>query len=286
MSQWLFALAYLIAPGEIWPLQLILSIADMAIILILLRLSQPNNVLLYAWCPLIIKEFAFTAHPDVLGAFFIVFALLMVKKRQLVSVGVLLACAAGVKVFAVLITPFLLRFHIRAWLAFLATACIIALPFGIIDAWVPQGLKAMSGNWLFNAPLYELLSNWLSISTIKVILVIALAFIAGAYLLFTLFDRQPTEKIRGDLLYGVLLLAIPAFNPWYMVWLLPFAVLRPSLWAWTASTTLLLSYATGINLDDNTLEAYQLPTWVITLEFSLILVALYLGKILNQRLAT
>ena len=286
VSQLFFALGYLIAPGEIWPLQLLLSVADITIILILLRLSQPNNVLLYAWCPLIIKEFAFTAHPDVLGALFIMMALLMIKKRHIKIAGFLLAFAAGVKVFALLIIPFFLRLHFRAWFVFLATACIIALPFGIIDAWVPQGLKAMNDNWLFNAPIYELFSHWTSIKTIKIVLLIALAFGTGAYLLTVLINRQPIEHIRGDLLYGALLLATPVLNPWYVVWLLPFAALRPSLWAWTASTTLLLSYATGLNLDNNTLEAYQLPNWAIIIEFSLIIVAFYVGRRLKLRLTT
>ena len=48
LCQWIFALSYLIAPGEIWPLQLIFALADMAIILALLKLARPNLVLLYA----------------------------------------------------------------------------------------------------------------------------------------------------------------------------------------------------------------------------------------------
>ena len=75
--QWVFALAYLISPGEVWPLQLMMGIADIAVILILLQLAKPNSVLLYAWSPLVIKEFVISAHPDVLGVACVVLACLL-----------------------------------------------------------------------------------------------------------------------------------------------------------------------------------------------------------------
>jgi len=115
--QWVFALAYLISPGEVWPLQLFMGIADIAVILILLQLAKPNSVLLYAWSPLIIKEFVISAHPDVLGVAFVVLALLAIQRKQMILAGGLLALACGVKVFAILLVPFLLRFNWRAWLA-------------------------------------------------------------------------------------------------------------------------------------------------------------------------
>jgi len=225
-NQWFFALAYLISPGSIWPLQLIFSVCDLVLILVLLRLAKPNNVLLYAWCPLVIKEFAFTAHPDVLGAMCLMLAVLLTKHRYYVLAGSLLACAAGVKVFALLLVPFILRLQWRGWLAFVLSAIALAWPFGMLQAWVPEGLRTMTGNWLFNAPLYTLLETWLSIGTIKVILVNLLAIASGAYLLHIIVNRTQTE-VRGDLLIAGLLLAIPALNPWYLVWLLPFAVIRP-----------------------------------------------------------
>ena len=63
-------------------------------------------------------------------------------------------------------------------------------------------------------------------------------------------------------------------NPWYLLWVLPFAAIYPSAWAWTASSAVLLSYAIGIYLGDYTLQAYQQPTWIRFLEFGLILLAL------------
>ncbi len=46
------------------------------------------------------------------------------------------------------------------------------------------------------------------------------------------------------------------------------------LLAWTASVAILLSYVSGINLEDYSLQPYQQPTWARSLEFGLILLAL------------
>lgn len=281
--QWLFALAYLISPGEIWPLQALLGVADMLLILLLLRLARPNSVLLYAWSPLVIKEFVITAHPDVLGALLIVSSLVALHRRHWVSLGVAMALACGVKIFALILLPFLLRFEYKAWLAFLTTAILIALPFGIEKAWFPGGLSAMGSNWLFNAPLYLLaeitISSWIPVFTIKLALLGAFTVASASYLVLYLKkgrDVVAHHQLRGDLLYLGLFLCAPVFNPWYLAWLLPFAVLRPSVWAWALSVSILLSYATGINLSNSGLEPYEHWPSIVALEFlPIAIIAIY-----------
>ena len=44
--QYSFLLAYIISPGEVWPLQLVYSVFDMLLIGILLKLAKPNMVML------------------------------------------------------------------------------------------------------------------------------------------------------------------------------------------------------------------------------------------------
>lgn len=70
VSEWIFALGYLIAPAEIWPLQLLASIADMLVLCVLYRMGAGNALLLYAWSPLLLKEFSLTAHPDIYAILF------------------------------------------------------------------------------------------------------------------------------------------------------------------------------------------------------------------------
>lgn len=285
IAQAAFALAYLISPGDIWPLQLIFSLADIGLIFALLKLAKPSMVMLYAWSPLIVKEFAFTAHPDVLGALFLVLAFSSYQRRHFFWVGLLLALATGVKVFCLIALPFLLGFQWRGWLTFIIASILIALPLtsttvSIIDVWLPEGLRAMSSDWLFNAPVYVLFLPVVSSSIIKATLLISLALGCGLYLLYALLN-WPLKRPRIDLLFLGLLICVPVLNPWYLVWLLPFAVLRPSLWAWTASVSLLLSYASGINLNLSDTESYQIPDWILAIEFGSIALAAAVQRRLN-----
>lgn len=277
VCQWVFAGAYLIAPGEIWPLQLFFACTDIVLILLLSKLAKPLYVLLYAWSPLIIKEFAFTAHPDVLGALLLVLSYIAYQRNYFVLLGIGLALAAGVKVFALLLVPFLFGFQIRAWLSFLVTALLLSFPWGIVAAWFPQGLQAMGEDWLFNAPLYFLFDAWFSVLNIKYGLLLLLSSACALYYYYTM-RRWKLKVIRADLLFGALFLCIPALNAWYLVWLLPFAVLYPGVWAWAASVSLLLAYASGINLDGPLLSAYEQPMWIVSLEFGAIVLISLLAR--------
>ena len=285
-AQWVFALAYLIAPGEVWPLQWILAATDIALILLLLTLVKPNSVLLYAWCPLVIKEFSITAHPDVMGALLLFTALILHRRNNIAAAACLLALAVGIKLVAILIMPFFLQFNWRAWVAFLLTALMIAFPFGIINAWFPSGLGAMSQDWLFNAPLYLILSPWLEFTQIKLTLAGLLALFCIWQFLFYYKSRKSISLIaglKGEWFYGLLFLCSPVFNPWYLVWLLPFAVIRPSLWAWTISVTALFAYASGINLSNSELQPYAHPNWAMALEFLPVLLAMTIAYFIKKR---
>lgn len=329
--QTIFAAAYVIAPGELWPLQIIFALADIGIILLLLRLTKARYVLLYAWSPLIIKEFAISAHPDVVGAFFLVFAFYLYNlagnttqhsknskrvlpiKKLWFWIAVCLALATGVKIFALIFAPLLLRFQWRCWLLYFACLLILALPFalgfnpnlnqsfndssnhithlllGIQSVWLPEGLKAMAIDWLFNAPLYYLAQTFISIAMAKSLLLGSFVGVAGIYF-FRLYFKRQYLPIRIDRLYGLFFLCIPVFNPWYLVWLLPFAAIYPSRWAWTASIALLLAYASGINLMSSTLnftldsyQLYQQPIEILGLQFGLIAVALTIDCLGQQK---
>ena len=317
-AQWIFAAAYLLAPAEVWPLQLFCSIADILIVLMLLRLSTAESrcwLLLYAWSPLLIKEFSFSAHIDVIGVCFLLFAWLLVKRMgnnsansmvNILLTGVLIACAAGIKPFALIVAPFILG---RYWLGYCSLAfsmAILAWPFGMLAAWMPDGLTAMADQWLFNAPLYLLWITWAppdmisgGLQVIKGLALLCFALVWGGVVIKWLWPNlNLVIALEGALmrclgkqasislpsnpsvwLMFLFLLILPVLNPWYIVWALPFAVLRPELrssWAlWMASATFLLSYATGLNLGHPQIGLYGLPGWVVVLEFSLIFWAGY-----------
>lgn len=290
--QWIFALAYLMAPGEIWPLQLMSSLADVAVICLLSRLGAGNALLLYAWSPLILKEYSLTAHPDVFSITLMFVGIVAAFRKRALLAGSALGLALGAKVFALLIVPFLFS---RAWAmgywlrlggATFVTLALITLSFGTVKIWVPEGLLAMADSWLFNSPLYYLLLQMFSFSSIKVILLASFVLYVSVVFLQRFSktnsskDRDDEEwhqwtkslaAFRGDWLFALFLLCLPVINPWYVAWLLPFATLFPRWWSWTASYSILLSYWYGSNVGAIGSDSLQLPVSVLVLEFALVL---------------
>ncbi len=328
--QLLYATGYLFAPGEVWPLQAFAALADIGVMLLLLKLCANyrdlllGGCVLYAWSPMLIKEFATTAHPDITGVLFVVLALLCYCRERGFWLGVCLGLATGVKPFALLIAPFLLGFRWGAWLGLLGTTALLSAPFLLgtpliglpsqfAAIWAPEGLRAMGEQWLFNAPLYFLgvaLCGGEGGAHAGDVVLLLKRVLPGSFVLLwvwqlkiwlqaerarnavaiseqeRLLDPQAFFQARlkrlGELphgwLFGVFLLVIPVLNPWYLAWWLPFAVLRFTgrQWAspWVASVAVGLSYVSGINLDAaDGWGLYQIPGWVLALEFGVIAVA-------------
>ena len=273
-TQYVFGLGYLISPGSLVPVQLLLVAADIVLIRMLLSVAAPGLVLLYAWCPLVVKEIAFTAHPDGL-AVCLAFAAVLLRRRELfVASGVCLAVAVGAKIFALLLVPFVLaRAPARTWLAFATVLALLYLPFVLQGGTDLPTLAFFATTWEFNPALYALLAPWLSPAGARLALGAALLVLGTAYGLHYL-RRTPGQIPRGDWIFGAFLIAAPVINPWYALWFLPFAVVYPSRWAWTASSAVLLSYVTGLNLDSLELDPFVQPWWVRPVEFGTILAAL------------
>jgi len=300
-----FGLSYLIAPGAIWPLQSLFALADVLVLLILLRVipqdSRPHLFcwLLYAWSPLLIKEFATTAHPDVLGVLFVLVAFVLRKGQssslRLLLIGFLLALAVGVKPFALVIAPFLIGLRLQAMIGFALGILLITLPFAGFDpvsaqaVWLPEGLQAMGQGWFFNAGLYELAYalGFVDLVLLQRIGLGVFALVWGLTWINAQMNTQMNAQKNASrpsspvilLLFGLFLLVLPALNPWYLAWWLPFAVMTPCVTPWVASFVLLLSYTSGINVSSGAgLEGvgtlYQVPGWALCVEFGLIALAL------------
>ena len=299
VCQWIFSLSYLIAAGEIWPLQVLSVLFDVGILYLLTRLGPSNYLLLYAWSPLIIKEFTITAHPEIYGVFFAIAAIWAHRSGYWFTAGILLALAVGAKVFALLVIPVLLASSlnwsslIKVTVGFIVTIGLITASFTSIAIWWPEGLQAMASDWLFNAPAYLLFSKYLQFDTAK--LGFLGSFVVG-YIIYCLYIlkatsnlslprfltkfsliKQPNstnQPIRYDYIFAALLICLPAFNAWYLLWVLVFAAIYPSRWSWVASFTLLFSYLTPLNLNSSdSFDLHQLSTAVIAIEFMLIFLA-------------
>ena len=273
--QYLFALAYLISPGELWGLKLIMLVVDLALIAILLKFASVRTVLLYAWCPLVIKEIAFTAHPDGIGVFLLLAALALRCYKYSALAVIVAAMAVAAKVFAVLVVPWVLwRLPIKYWLLFALVLAALYAPFVLQGSSDFFSLFVFARYWEFNPAAYAVLNALLSDTATKIVLGTVFMSWLVWYFFYSQARSEPFLMPRADWIYGLFLFIAPVINAWYWLWVLPFAVLFPSFWAWTASVALFLSYIVGLHIPGSELQPYEMPLVVRLIEFSLIAIAL------------
>ena len=282
LTQLAFLLGYAVAPASIAVLQTEFIVIDLLLVGLLLRLAPARSVLLYAWCPLVVKEIAFTAHPDVLGVALLIAAVLAAQRQRLKTAAVLLALSVAAKIVALLLVPFvLMRARARHWAWFVASVALVYAPFVLQGGTDLPTLAVFAEQWRFNAAAFDVLA--LAFSERQARLVAGVVLLLFCCWRYRVERRSGNGAPRGDWLFGALLLLSPVVNPWYLIWVLPFAALHPSAWAWMASAAVLLSYISGLNLADVRLGAYDQPVWVRPLEYGLIALALG-GDLLGSRL--
>ena len=271
LSQLAFLAGYALAPGSVTALQALFIAVDMALIGLLLHLAPARNVLLYAWCPLVVKEIAFTAHPDGLAVALTVAAIVAVGRRWLALGAVCLGLAAAAKVVALLAAALLLR-HLRwrHWALCLGVLAGAYLPFGWQGGTDLATLAVFVQEWRFNPSLFALFA--LAFGDAGARLACG-ALLLGVCAWLVLRKDAGSPSHRGDWVFGAWLACSPVVNPWYLLWLLPFAAIRPSRWAWTASVAVLLAYATGLQLMVLEGQPFDLPAWAWALEYGAIGVA-------------
>ena len=271
VTQVVFLLGYWLNPGSVAVLQLILIVVDLATIALLLRLAPAGHVMLYAWCPLVVKEIAFTAHPDGLGICLLLAAVVLSRNHRWCSSAVCLGMAVGAKIFALVLAPLVLvGAGFGPWVLFIVTLAASYAPFVLQGGTDFESLMVFAREWEFNSAAFGLLTTVLRPFESKLVLGLLCGVCWASY--YFRYSRSHTREVpRGDWLYGMLFMASPVINPWYLLWVLPFAAIAPSISAWTASVAVFLAYVTGLNLNAGDLQPYQQPVWVRPLEFGLIL---------------
>ena len=281
-TQLLFLASYVLSPGSLLPLKVLLVALDLLLIVLLRSLCRTRYLLLYAWCPLVIKEIAFTAHPDILGVALLMSALLAHGRGWRTFAGAFLALAVGAKVFALLLAPFILAGRdLGSKFAFALVLAILYAPFIWQGHTEFTALQIFAREWEFNSAVYDLVSLWLDPQAARFLL-------AGVFVSFLIvywyryIGRGEPSIPRGDWIFGLFLILSPTINPWYLLWLLPFAVIYPTAWAWVSAYAVLLSYVTWINLGNYSLDPFAHPWWVKPVEFGLILLA-FLVPFLRRR---
>ena len=187
---------------------------------------------LYAWCPLPIFEFWINGHNDAMLVCFLS-AALWLEARTGVSAGAALALAAATKLWPAMLFPFL-RNRWRCSALGAAVLAALSIPY-IADVFEnARYASGFLGGWRNNDSLYGLLLRFAAHGDVYRAKYWTFAILGAAVASMVL------KRYRLDGAAFVLipfLLAISAnVHPWYLTWLIPLLVIRPSapLLLWVA----------------------------------------------------
>lgn len=259
-----FAIAYAIEPFSLlsWrSVVLAADIATLALVAALLGMIGKSRLwaVIYWWNPVVLKEFYNSAHMDVVLLPLVLGALYLALRMRPVAATVALACAAGVKIWPVLLVPLVWRQSVKSkrdlivCLGTLVFICALWLwPYLIAGLGEKSGTLAYAERWTINAPLFTSLraglravldtsglfentQMWASMSARALL---GFAAVVTAVALALKPARDAHEFIRRALIVvAAIILLAPAIYPWYTLWMAPLLALVPEL-------GLILLYAT------------------------------------------
>jgi alpha-1,6-mannosyltransferase len=230
---------------KLWPT--LAYLGTVGVLWLMLRSECPERALAgtlaYAWCPLVLFETIQNGHNDVVAALPLLLALWSARSGGWRLAFVLVAVGFLVKPLAAVAGPPLL---IAAWRAG-PRARIEAVIGGVLGAivvvlaYVPffEGLSTLQGlerGSIFSASPAELImlglegAGWpldRAMSVARLLASGAFAVLALLSLLALWRGRLALGATLAAILFAYLLVGSQWFNPWYLLWLLPVAILSP-----------------------------------------------------------
>lgn len=249
-----------------------------------------HRVLIYAWHPLTVWEFAGSGHVDAVAIAFIMLALLA-RHRNASLPGITLACATLVKLFPVVLFPALYRrWGWKMPLAFAIIVVVAYLPYlsvgpaavlGFLPGYVTeQGLA--SGEQFYILSVARKFVGGPSFPT-TAFLVFALMTMTGvaAWTVFKAEQHADNYIKRACVLATVVIVLFAPHFAWYFAWLIPFLcfVPRAPLFYLTAASFVLY----GSWLGDKPEQMFWLNT-AIYLPFALLVAVELLAHRLRFKL--
>ena len=245
-AEGIYAVAAAITPG-VFGMKLMMTAFDalaMVVLAWLLRIAgrEPAELLIYAWLPLTVWEFAGNAHIDAAAAGLLALALLFAVRGRVVWTGIVLAFATLTKFLPAVVLPAFWRPRdCRLPIAFVVTLAVLYVPyvtvgwrvFGFLGGYVSEeGVE--NGHGIF---LLQLLSSvvalpgWAAVAYIvlalSVLAVLAACFAFGGPLPAAPGARLLQQARQAVILGAVVLVAVSPHYPWYFGWLAPLACLAP-----------------------------------------------------------
>lgn len=223
-----------------------------AVAQLLALLGRPRQLLLmYAWHPLVVWEFAGSGHVDAISICFIALALLAWQRKADLGAGVALACATLVKLFPVVLTPALLK---RWRIAPVMATTIIAGYLAYLSVGPTAVLGSLPGythemGLLTGQPYYalSLVRKIFGVELSGITYMIATVLVMGAIGLWVLLRGRSEDTLKHAMVLATAttVLFAPHFS-WYFCWLALFLCFTPRLSIFYLTIASLLLYATWL----------------------------------------
>ncbi len=217
---------------------------DFLLIEVLRRLLKqealpPAMLLIYAWNPLPVVEFAGSGHADIVGISLLGTTILMISKSRVASGGLAFATAVLTKYLPVLALPWLIRkggWKFLLFASLLGSALILC--FYTPDHRMFSGVSVFYRKWWFNDSLFSVLYKWTGGAEPARRWAFVFVCLSGIFCMLRRYDLYRSLFV----VYATVLLFSPVVHPWYLCWLLPFLVFHPSLPWLFLSGWIMLSY--------------------------------------------
>ena len=267
-------------PAPLWSWKLLLAGVDLSscllLMLVLTRRRQPvSRSIWYIWNPLVTLEITAMGHLDGLGiaAVLWTFVLLQAPIRKLGVASLAATSSILIKIVPILALPIFARISGKP-MRFLAITGGLVLITVIPIAWsvggIPPGLLEYAISWEFNGPLFEPL--WRTLDRLDLVshvsrvldaakeisgrhdfwnrfypfnypqLLAKLILAACLSLLVVVAWRKEDAAVGLRALFGSILICSATVYPWYLLWVLPWAVITNHRAWWLLSYLLMLSY--------------------------------------------
>lgn len=205
---------------------------------LLKRIGKPIGLpILYAWSPLILKEYFNSGHIDIVMMCLMLLALYLLFIDKTALAGVAIALSVMTKGVSIIVLPLLAK---RQWswlmLSFSGVMLALWLPYAAAGSRALGGASAYAQYWRFNDGLFYLLyraeeafrSHQLPAAPFAKALGVAALLVYLVYVMRRM-DRSFESLIAACArVTCALLLLMPVVNPWYVCWLAPFLCLAPN----------------------------------------------------------
>jgi len=214
-----------------------------------------ERLLVYAWHPVIVWEFAGSGHLDAVAIAFIALAFLARRRKANVAAGCALACATLIKLFPIVLLPAVYkRWGWKMPVAFSITIIVAYLPYlgvglhgvlGFLPGYAQEeGLVGGGHFYALNVARKVFGANVPAVAFL--VFALMLMSTVAVWALFRDAHRQNIMKSGMVQATATTALFAPRFS-WYFAWLVPFLCFAPSLAVFYLTTTSFVLYFSWLN---------------------------------------